>query len=108
MKRFCVICGESTDDLINGMCKRCFTARHPLCESPEKIVITICKGCLAYNYHGRWRAKGDVEANLVSGITDIILDRVSVSPFYDNVTVKVKPPSIDDPVSYTHLTLPTN
>lgn len=96
MKRFCVICGELTDDLINGMCKRCFAARHSLCESPGKVVVTICKGCLAYSYHGRWHVKADVENNLVNGITDIILDKVSVNSFYSNITVRVSLPPTDD------------
>ncbi|MHA1378043.1 MAG: NMD3-related protein [Candidatus Helarchaeota archaeon] len=56
-RRFCINCGESglkKEDLINGLCFKCYRQKNPFITLKEQPVIHLCKECLAIKLKKEW------------------------------------------------------
>ncbi len=53
-RRFCILCGKATDELIENTCVDCFSKETSILHLPEKVKGEICGLCLARKSHGRW------------------------------------------------------
>ncbi|NOZ76887.1 MAG: hypothetical protein GXO65_04275 [Euryarchaeota archaeon] len=62
MNRFCPVCGRSTDELVDNLCRECFLKERDPVEVPERVTGTVCRGCMKHQRHGRWtRLTDDME-----------------------------------------------
>lgn len=50
---FCYLCGEVTSKLYEGLCSSCYLKDEKLFDLPEKIELSVCRGCTRY-YSGAW------------------------------------------------------
>lgn len=57
-RRFCVLCGRTTDELIQNVCVECFTREKSILHLPEKLRGEVCGYCGARKSHGRWIEPG--------------------------------------------------
>ncbi|MFP4117005.1 MAG: NMD3-related protein [Candidatus Aenigmatarchaeota archaeon] len=44
-KKFCVKCGEETEELVESLCKSCFSETKEWTKIPDRLQVTKCKGC---------------------------------------------------------------
>jgi nonsense-mediated mRNA decay protein 3 len=52
---FCPKCGETDEELVEGVCKSCFLEELILAEIPDEIEITICAHCQSRLVSGKWQ-----------------------------------------------------
>ncbi len=53
-EKFCPGCGKETDDLIKGLCKKCFAGRTKWIDMPDILEATVCKRC-GRKKVGKWK-----------------------------------------------------
>lgn len=51
---FCPKCGETDQEIIEGVCKSCFLEEIILAEIPDEIEITLCAHCESKLVSGKW------------------------------------------------------
>lgn len=51
---FCPKCGETDQEIIEGICKSCFLKEIVLAEIPDEIEITLCAHCESKLVSGKW------------------------------------------------------
>ena len=51
---FCPKCGETDQEIIDGICKSCFLEEVILAEIPDEIEITLCAHCESRLVSGKW------------------------------------------------------
>ena len=53
MKRFCVKCGNETNDLVKSLCENCFLGKNKVLDFPEKIELDLDNrtGKIRVGYH---------------------------------------------------------
>ncbi len=51
-EKFCPICGKITEELIEGLCEKCFALKF-LGKLPSKIVIKVCSKCGRIRFGGK-------------------------------------------------------
>ncbi|MEN4018402.1 MAG: 60S ribosomal export protein NMD3 [Methanobacterium sp.] len=51
---FCPKCGETDQEIINGVCKSCFLKELILARIPDEIEITVCAHCESQLVSGKW------------------------------------------------------
>jgi len=56
-RRFCYLCGRTTEELYEGLCRGCFQREKKLVNLPPRMRARICKGC-GRHYLGRWEDSG--------------------------------------------------
>lgn len=79
MKKFCFVCGKKTEDLTEGMCKKCYNKDKDLISVPKVIEIDACSKCPMFKIKHKW-----IDAE----IKDIILDKIKV--IGNNVEIEIK------------------
>jgi NMD protein affecting ribosome stability and mRNA decay len=52
--KFCVECGKSENNLIDGMCPSCFVQKTKILSFPKEISIQVCKDCGARKRKNSW------------------------------------------------------
>lgn len=52
---FCPKCGETDEELIEGICKSCFLEELVLASIPDEIEITLCAHCESRLVSGKWQ-----------------------------------------------------
>lgn len=52
-RRFCYLCGRTTEELREGLCKTCFSKEKETVEIPKKMEALICRECSRY-FTGQW------------------------------------------------------
>ncbi len=52
---FCVECGKSVDETIDGLCSRCYVATHELFDIPGIVDVTVCPVCNRCKIEGGWQ-----------------------------------------------------
>lgn len=52
---FCPKCGETDEELIEGVCKSCFLEELVLASIPDEIEITLCAHCESRLVSGKWQ-----------------------------------------------------
>ncbi|MFQ5887209.1 MAG: NMD3-related protein, partial [Candidatus Hydrothermarchaeales archaeon] len=60
MRRFCSVCGKSTEVLHEGLCTQCFLKEHEFTSLPKILDTALCKRCLRQYTKGKWQ-KGNKE-----------------------------------------------
>jgi nonsense-mediated mRNA decay protein 3 len=55
---FCVVCGATGRDLVDGVCAECAADRTKLVTAPQRVVVTICPTCGARPVGTRWEGAG--------------------------------------------------
>ncbi len=68
-RKFCFVCGEKTDDLVEGKCKKCYSKNVKLIKIPKEIIITMCVKCGLIKLRNRWR---------LSTFYNLILDKIKI------------------------------
>jgi len=53
-RKFCFVCGKSTDKLIEGYCEECRGEKENLIEMPKKFELTVCSRCNRVKFNNRW------------------------------------------------------
>jgi len=51
---FCPKCGETGQEIINGVCKSCFLKELILAQIPDEIELTVCAHCESQLVSGKW------------------------------------------------------
>lgn len=54
MRRFCSVCGKSTEVLHEGLCTQCFIKEHEFSSIPSILETLICKSCYRQYSKGGW------------------------------------------------------
>ncbi|HXW66948.1 MAG TPA: 60S ribosomal export protein NMD3 [Thermoplasmata archaeon] len=57
-EEFCVVCGATGRDLLDGVCAECAADRAVLVRAPERAVVVICPHCGARRVGARWERSG--------------------------------------------------
>ncbi|MBU3905018.1 MAG: 60S ribosomal export protein NMD3 [Nanoarchaeota archaeon] len=78
-RKFCFVCGEKTDDLTSGKCKKCYYKNVQLIKVPEEMEFTQCSKCGLIKVRDRWR---------LATFESIILDKVK--SLEDDVELELK------------------
>ncbi|MGZ7117558.1 MAG: 60S ribosomal export protein NMD3 [Methanobacterium sp.] len=52
---FCPQCGETDEELVDGVCKSCFLEGLILAEIPDELEITVCAHCQSRLISGKWQ-----------------------------------------------------
>ncbi len=65
--KFCYLCGKVTDALYEGLCGSCYSKEKKLFFLPEKIEVSLCRGCTRY-YAGAWVGVEDSLAALMDAV----------------------------------------
>jgi 60S ribosomal export protein NMD3 len=55
---FCVVCGRSDIDLVEGLCPDCFAKTNPLVTVGEAPVVILCPTCGARKIGSHWERRG--------------------------------------------------
>lgn len=74
-RRFCALCGRSTNELYDGLCFECYIKSHEIIKiDKKKLTLAVCKNCGAYFYRGKWHySRVGLELdNIVAGLERII------------------------------------
>ena len=87
MRKFCFLCGKTTDKLVKGYCEECYIKDKGLAKIEKKIEIVSCPKCSLAKIRMKWK-KLDIEKVLKSKIK-------SKSEIKD-VSVKVKERTLRD------------
>lgn len=81
----CESCNKKADDLVDGLCAKCFLRKNPIVESVKTIRASICKNCGKYSTHkGFSRAKNKEEI-----VNNIIKKTIKFNPRYSKVELDV-------------------
>lgn len=54
LQKFCPNCGKETEELIKGLCERCFKKKNKLLSLPRKIEIQRCPNCGKFKDKRKW------------------------------------------------------
>ncbi len=73
MRRFCSVCGKSTEDLHDSLCTQCFVKEHEFISLPKALETTICKRCFRQCIKGGWHDNGD---ELESSVKNAVINEV--------------------------------
>lgn len=86
--KFCYLCGEVTDTLYKGLCSSCYLKNEKPFELPEKIEVSVCRGCGRY-YEGAW-VEG--ENSLAALVKTIVLKEAEkrLSKDFENLETAVE------------------
>jgi len=84
---FCPQCGETDEELIDGVCKSCFLKDLVLAEIPDEIEITICAHCESRLFRGKWQ---ELEISDEEIILNTLKQHLRVNKNASNVEVSVE------------------
>ncbi|MCF2142417.1 MAG: hypothetical protein K9W42_01780 [Candidatus Heimdallarchaeota archaeon] len=74
MSKFCCKCGKTDTEgqIIDGFCLECYKDEFPLIKSlpAKQLVLTQCKICGDFMYHGKWRGTHEDRKETIHGIID--------------------------------------
>lgn len=84
---FCPQCGETDEELIEGICKSCFLKELVLAEIPDEIEITICAHCGSRLVSGRWQ---ELELSDEEIILNTLNKHVNLNKNAKNVEINVE------------------
>lgn len=54
MQKFCISCGEKTDDLEDNLCFECFSKKIELIKISNRLELIMCKRCKKILHRGKW------------------------------------------------------
>jgi len=76
-RRFCILCGKTTDELIESICVDCYKNEKSILHLPEKLTGEICKHCHARKSHGKWvEPRYDPEDAIVKAAAEALNDSI--------------------------------
>ncbi|OFV67686.1 MAG: NMD protein affecting ribosome stability and mRNA decay [Candidatus Syntrophoarchaeum caldarius] len=91
--KFCPNCGADVEELIDGVCRNCFTRAFSPIEEIQRVEIRFCPNCGAHYCHGRW-----VYGDLTTSIREEILKTVKISALLDEFELSLDCEIGDAPV----------
>lgn len=59
MKRFCPKCGKEAEELIDKVCRECFSQKKSMISLPYKIEAEVCKSCDKLRLKNKWLEKDE-------------------------------------------------
>ncbi|KZX11002.1 60S ribosomal export protein NMD3 [Methanobrevibacter filiformis] len=62
---FCHECGDSDDELIEGLCKDCFLKQLSILTIPQDISVTVCAHCNSKLENGKWKESYLLEDEII-------------------------------------------
>jgi nonsense-mediated mRNA decay protein 3 len=84
---FCPQCGETDEELIEGVCKSCFLKELILAEVPDEIEITICAHCESRLFRGKWH---ELEISDEEIILNTLRQHLKLNKNAENVEISVE------------------
>ncbi len=92
-ERFCPVCGKKTEELYDGLCKKCIKERGEWVEIPDSINVEICKKC-GRKKTDEWKSAG-MENILKEKIKDKIttkgeVQEIDISPDKEKEEMKLR------------------
>ena len=84
---FCPKCGETEEELFNGICMSCFLEDLILAEIPDEIEITICAHCESRLISGKWH---ELELSDEEIILNTINRHINMNKYAKNVEIDVE------------------
>lgn len=82
----CVECGREVDQLLDGLCKKCFAEKRIDADIKENLSIEICSSCGSVKKGNEWINRPDLNTIMLEKIED----SVSVSPAVEGYSFEVE------------------
>ncbi len=86
MRRFCSVCGEVTDELIENKCRRCYASEKRLIKIAPRLETKACRHCRRYLRNGKWTVAKDEKS---------MLEEAARASLEGSIRVEMKAPSLD-------------
>ncbi|MDR0911537.1 MAG: hypothetical protein LBM96_02920 [Methanobrevibacter sp.] len=89
---FCYECGAEEENLMDGLCKKCFLKTFSILTIPSEIVVKVCAHCNSKFVSGNWVDPFIAEEEIIYRVIEdnIVLNPIFDSPFDDNLIIDMK------------------